>query len=193
MVCTQQPDFFAALSIESMFPVNIAVAYLSEEKYVPESFVTDLRAAVSNCDTLAPIQWDRVCEDLADGFPVDCIGRRYVEQEEEATQPEEEDGESQKRPPPQRQPASRGTPPPPPRPKKKRLEQAPHSRAPSLEQSLHPTRRWARLQPTSHRPRRHTMDVVPQVVLTMRCLVTRQHKQMVGSLLVRVPNQRYLA
>ena len=100
IVCTQQPDFSTALSIQSMFPVNIAVAYLSEERSIPESFVTDLRAAVSNCDTVAPIQWDRVCEDRADGFLVDCTGRRYVEQEEEATQPEEEDGESQKRPPP---------------------------------------------------------------------------------------------
>ena len=100
MVCTQQPNFSAALSMQSMFPVNIAVAYLSEEKSIPESFVTDLRADVSNCNTVAPIQWDRVCEDLADGFLVDCTGRRYVEQEEEATQPEEEDGESQKRPPP---------------------------------------------------------------------------------------------
>ena len=98
MVCIQQPDFSAALFIQSMSPVNIA--YLSEEKSIPESFVTDLRAAVSNCDTVAPIQWDRVCEDLADGLPVDCTGRRYVEQEEEATQPEEEDGESQKPPPP---------------------------------------------------------------------------------------------
>ena len=148
---------------------------------------------MSNCDTVAPIQWDRVCEDLADGFPVDCTGRRYVEQEEEATQREEEDGESQKRPPPpKRQPASKGTEPPP-RLKNQRLEQAPHSRAPSLVQSLHPTRRWARLHPTSHRPRSHRMEVVPLVVLTVRCLVTRQDKQMVGSLLVRVPNQRHLA
>ena len=94
MVCTQQPDFSAALSIQSMFPVNIAVAYLSEEKSIHESFVTDLRATVSKCDTVAPIQWERVCKDLAGGFPVDCTGRRYVDQEEEATQPEEEDGES---------------------------------------------------------------------------------------------------
>ena len=193
MVCTQQPDFSAALSIQSMFPVNIAVAYLSEEKSILESFVTDLRAAVSNCDTVAPIQWERVCEDLANGFPLDCTERRYVDQEEEATQPEEEDGESQKRPPPpQSQPASRGTAHPP-RPKNQRLEQAPHSKAPSLDQSLHPTRRWARLQPISHRPSRHRMDVVPLVVLTVRCLVTRHHKQMVGSLLVRVPNQKHLA
>ena len=109
MVCTQQLDFSVALSIQSLFSVNIAVAYLSEEKSIPESFVTDLRAAVSNCDTVAPIQWDRVCEDLANGFLVDCTGRRYVEQEEEATQPEEEGGESQKHPPSsRRQPASRG-------------------------------------------------------------------------------------
>ena len=58
MVCTQQPDFSAALSIQSMLPVNIAAAYLCEEKSIPDSFVTDLRAVVSNCDTLAPIQWD---------------------------------------------------------------------------------------------------------------------------------------
>ena len=100
--------FSAALSIQSMFPVNIAVAYFSEEKLVRESFVTDLRAAVSNCDTLAPIWWERVCEDLADGFPVDCTGRRYVDQEEEATQPEEEDGESQKRPPPPKSTGKQG-------------------------------------------------------------------------------------
>ena len=100
MVRTRQPDFSAALSIQSMFPVMIAVAYLSEEKSIPGSFVTDLRAVVSKCDTVAPIQWPRVCEDLADGFPVNCTARRYVEQEEKATQPEEEDGESEKPPPP---------------------------------------------------------------------------------------------
>ena len=55
MVCTQQPDFSAAVSRQSMFPVNIAVAYLSQEKSIPESFVTDLRAAVSSCNTVAPI------------------------------------------------------------------------------------------------------------------------------------------
>ena len=43
-----------------MVPVNVAVAYLSEEKSIPESFVTDLRAAVSNRDTVAPIEWERV-------------------------------------------------------------------------------------------------------------------------------------
>ena len=37
------------------------------------------------------------------------------------------------------------------------------------------------------------MDVVPLVVLTVRCLVTRHQKQMVGSLLVRVPNERHMA
>ena len=44
MVCTQRPIFFAAPSIQSMFLVSIAVAYLSH-----------LRAAVSNCDIVAPI------------------------------------------------------------------------------------------------------------------------------------------
>ena len=183
MVCTQQPDFSAALSIQSMFPVNIAVAYLSEEKSVPKSFVTDLRAAVLNCDTVAPIQWERVCEDLADGFPVDCAGRRYDQRKRTV---------SPRNPPPQSQPASRGTAHPP-RPKNQRLQQAAHNKAPRLHQSLHPTRRWARLQPISDGPSRHRMDVMPLVVLTVRCLVTRHHKQMVGSLLERVPKQRHLA
>ena len=70
-----------------------------------------------NCDTVAPIQWDRVCEDLADGFPADCMGRRYVEQEEEATQPEEEDGESQN-PPPPKATGKQGDAPPPAKAKK---------------------------------------------------------------------------
>ena len=61
-----------------------------------------------NCDTVAPIQWERVCEDLADGFQVDCTGRRYVYQEEEATQPQEEYGESQKRPSPPKSTGKQG-------------------------------------------------------------------------------------
>ena len=47
--------------------------------------------------------------------------------------------------------------------------------------------------PLHTRPSRHRMNVVPLVVLTVRCLATRQHKQMVGRLLVRVPNQRHPA
>ena len=193
MVCIQQPHFSAAPSIQSMFPMNITVAYLSQEKYIPESFVTDLRAALSSCNIVAPIQWERVCEHLADGFAEDCTGSRYVDQEEEAPQPEEENFSPRNASPhPQSQPASRGTAHPP-RPKNQTLEQAPHSKAPRLDQSLHPTRRWARLQPIPHRPGRHRMGVVPRVVLTVRCLVTRHNKQMVGSLPVRVPNQRHLA
>ena len=178
MVYTQQPDLSAALSIQNMFPVNIAVAYLFEEKFIRESFVTHLRAVVSNCDAVAPSQWDQLYEDLVDGFPLDCTERRYVEQEEEATQPQEEDGESQKRPPPQSQPASRGTAPPP-RPKNQRLEQAPYNRAPSLQQSL-PTQQGAGhvCNPLHAVPAHtHRMDVVPLVVLKVRCLVTKQHKQ----------------
>ena len=193
LVCTQQPNLSAALSIQSIFTVNIAAASLSQEKSIPGSFVTDLRAAVSNCDTVPPGPWDRVCEDLADGFSVHSTGRRYVEQEEEAMQPEEEDGESQKRPPPPKINRQAGGRHPCEGPKNQKLEQATHSSVPILDQSLHPTRRWASFQPTSHRPRRHRMDVVPLVVLTVRCLVTKHHKQMAGSLLVRVPNQRYPA
>ena len=55
------------------------------------------------------------------------------------------------------------------------------------------TRRWACLQPISDRPSRHRMDVMQVVVLKVRCLVTSHHKQMVGSVLERLPNQRHLA
>ena len=37
------------------------------------------------------------------------------------------------------------------------------------------------------------MNVMPVLVLAVRCLVTTHHKQMVGSLTERVPNQRHLA
>ena len=47
MVGTQQPNFAAALCVQSMFPANFAVAYLCQDKAVPEAFVTDLRAGVS--------------------------------------------------------------------------------------------------------------------------------------------------
>ena len=39
MVATQQPDFAAALSVQSMVPINIAVAYLCEDKAVKEALV----------------------------------------------------------------------------------------------------------------------------------------------------------
>ena len=87
-------------SAVSLFPLSSPpVAYLSEDEAVPEAFVTNLRAGVSNCDSVAPINWDRACDDLEDGFPVDCSGMRYVEQEEEAPSQEEEGVETQKRPP----------------------------------------------------------------------------------------------
>ena len=99
MVATQQPDFAAALCVQSIFLVNIDVAYLSEDRAVPEAFVTDLRAGVSNCDSVAPINGDRACDDLEDRFPVDCAGMKYVEQEEKAPSQEEEGVDTQKRPP----------------------------------------------------------------------------------------------
>ena len=99
MVATQQPDFAAALCAQSMFPVNIALAYLSENKAVPEAFVSDLTAGVSNCDSGVPIDWDRACDDREDQLPLDYSGMRYVEQEEEAPKQEQEEGDTQKRPP----------------------------------------------------------------------------------------------
>ena len=85
--------------MQSVFPVNIGVAYLSEDKAVLEAFVSDLRVGVSNCASVAPIIWDRACDDLDDLFLVDCYGMRYVEQEEEAPSHEEEGVDTQKRPP----------------------------------------------------------------------------------------------
>ena len=55
MFATQQPDFAAALCVQSMFPANIAVAYLSEDIAVPEAFVSNLSAVVSNCDLWRPL------------------------------------------------------------------------------------------------------------------------------------------
>ena len=55
MVATQQPAFAATLSVQSMFPVNMAVAYVSEDKVVPQAFGTDPRADVSYCHSAAPI------------------------------------------------------------------------------------------------------------------------------------------
>ena len=100
-VATQHPDFATALSVQSTFPVSLVVAYLSEDKLVPKAFVIILRADVSNRDSLALINWDRVCEDLEEGFPMDCTRVRYIEHEEEAPTQDEEAGDTQNPPPPQ--------------------------------------------------------------------------------------------
>ena len=98
MVATQQPASAAVLSVHSMFPVNIAVRYLSKDKAVPEAFVTDLSAAVSNCDSLAPINWDRACENLED---VNVLYRNEVYRARVPEQ-EEKENDTQKPPPPPR-------------------------------------------------------------------------------------------
>ena len=95
MVATQQPEFAAALCVQHMFPVDIVVPYLSEDKALPEAFVTDLRAGLSKFDSVAPINFDRASEALED---VDCSGMRYVEQEQDAPTQEEEEGDTHKRP-----------------------------------------------------------------------------------------------
>ena len=58
----------AAFSLHSMFPMNIAMAYLFEDKAILEAFVADLRAAVPNCDHVASINWDRACEAFKTGI-----------------------------------------------------------------------------------------------------------------------------
>ena len=185
--------FSAALSIQSMFPVNIAVAYLCEEKSIPESFVTGLRVVVSNCDTVAPIQWDRVCEDLADGFPVDCTGRRYVEQEEEATQPEEEDGESQKRPPPPKATGKQGDGTPA-KATKSKAGASPSQQSP--KPGAKPTPNKALGTFAAHcTPSQQTQNERGATGSANSEMLgdAWQRKQMVGSLLVRLRNQRHLA
>ena len=49
---------------------------------------------------MAHTNWDRACEDLKDGFPLDCTGMMCIEQEEEARTQAEEEGDTQKCPPP---------------------------------------------------------------------------------------------
>ena len=79
--------------MHSMFPVNIALGSLSEDQVGSEAFVTSLRASVCSCDCVAPINWDRACGDLEEGFPMDCTGVRYIEQEEEVPTQDKEQGD----------------------------------------------------------------------------------------------------
>ena len=71
---TQQPDFAAALCVQSMFPNNIVVGHLYEDKALPEVFITGPRVGVSSCVSVVPINWDSASEDLEVGLLVDCTG-----------------------------------------------------------------------------------------------------------------------
>ena len=52
-----------------------------------------MRAAITNAYTCPPKSWEYVSHDLLEGFPVDCSGVRYVDED-----PEEQDGEAESQP-----------------------------------------------------------------------------------------------
>ena len=72
---------------------NVVCALLGEETVVPDEFVQSIRAAITNADTCPPKSWEDVYHDLGAGFPVDCSGVRYVDED-----PKEQDGEAESQP-----------------------------------------------------------------------------------------------
>ena len=69
---------------------NVVCALLGEETVVRDELVQSIRAAITNADTCPPKSWEDVYHDLGAGFPVDCSGVRYVDED-----PEEQDGEAE--------------------------------------------------------------------------------------------------
>ena len=72
---------------------NVVCALLGEETAVPDEFVQSIRVAITNADTCPPKSWEDVYHDLGAGFPVDCSGVRYVDED-----PEKQDGEAELQP-----------------------------------------------------------------------------------------------
>ena len=76
---------------------NVVCALLGEETAMPNEFVQSIRSAITNADTCPPPpppkSWEDVCHDLGAGFPVDCSGVRYVDED-----PEEQYGEAKSQP-----------------------------------------------------------------------------------------------
>ena len=60
---------------------------------MPNEFVQSIRAAITNADTCPPKSWEDVYHGLGAGFPVDCSGVRYVDEDLE-----EQDGEAESQP-----------------------------------------------------------------------------------------------
>ena len=60
----------------------LCVPFFGEETTVRDEFVHSLRAAITNANTYPPKSWNDIHDDMS-GFPVDCNGARYVEEEEE--------------------------------------------------------------------------------------------------------------
>ena len=60
---------------------------------MPDEFVQSIRAAITIADTCPPKSWEDVYHVLGEGFPVDCSGVRYVDED-----PEEQIGEAELQP-----------------------------------------------------------------------------------------------
>ena len=85
--------FASMMSTKVSKDCNVVCALLGEETVVPDEFVQSIRAPITNADTCPPKSWEDVYHDLGAGFPVDCSGVRYVDED-----PEEQDGEAQSQP-----------------------------------------------------------------------------------------------
>ena len=85
--------FASMMSTRFSKDCNVVCALLGEETVVPDDFVQLIRAGITNADTCPPKSWEDVHHDLGAGFPVDCSGVRYVDED-----PEEQDGEAESQP-----------------------------------------------------------------------------------------------
>ena len=85
--------FASMMSTKFSKDCNVACALLGEETAVLDEFVQSIRAAITNADTCPPKSWEDVHHALGAGFPVDCSGVRYVDED-----PEGQDGEAQSQP-----------------------------------------------------------------------------------------------
>ena len=85
--------FASMMSTRFSKDCNVVCALLGEETVVPDDFVQLIRAGITNADTCPPKSWEDVYHDLGPGFPVDCSGVRYVDED-----PKEQDGEAESQP-----------------------------------------------------------------------------------------------
>ena len=85
--------FASMMSTRFSKDCNVVCALLGEETVVPGEFVHSISAAITDADTWPSKSWEDVYHDLGAGFPVDCCGVRYVDED-----PEEQDGEGESQP-----------------------------------------------------------------------------------------------
>ena len=93
LLATLSVYFASMMSIRFSKDCNVVFALLGEETVVPDEFVQSVRAAITNAKTCPPKSWEDVSHDLGAGFPVDCSGVRYVDED-----PEEQDAEAESQP-----------------------------------------------------------------------------------------------